>query len=64
MCKIKNAFQITQLKDLEIASANKAIKYIGAAWSPPPWMKTNNDWTGLSGLRSEYYTTWAQYHLK
>jgi O-glycosyl hydrolase len=19
---------------------------MGAAWSSPPWMKTNNDWTG------------------
>ncbi|KAG4067248.1 hypothetical protein HA402_000239 [Bradysia odoriphaga] len=56
--------RISQLNDLKTASANDNIKYIGAAWSPPPWMKTNNDWTGFSALSSEYYTTWAQYHLK
>lgn len=58
------ALQLSQLKDLKIAAVNDDIKYIGAAWSPPPWMKTNNDWTGFSALKTEYYTTWAQYHLK
>lgn len=56
--------QISQLNDLKTVSANDNIKIIGAAWSPPPWMKTNDDWTGFSALRSEYYATWAQYHLK
>ncbi len=37
---------------------------VGAAWSPPKWMKTNNEWTGFSALRDEYYQTWADYHVK
>ncbi|XP_037040601.1 lysosomal acid glucosylceramidase-like isoform X2 [Bradysia coprophila] len=56
--------RISQLSDLKSAAGIDEIKFIGAAWSPPPWMKTNNDWTGLSTLKPEYYRTWAQYHLK
>lgn len=27
-------------------------------------MKTNNDWSGASALKQEYYQTWADYHLR
>ncbi len=43
---IKSKFQINQMKMLQTVSGNHDIKLMGAAWSSPPWMKTNNDWTG------------------
>ncbi|XP_063705245.1 lysosomal acid glucosylceramidase [Culicoides brevitarsis] len=44
--------------------AKEEVKIMAAAWSPPKWMKTNNEWTGASALFSEYYGTWADYHIK
>ncbi|XP_031621155.1 lysosomal acid glucosylceramidase-like [Contarinia nasturtii] len=40
------------------------IKLIGAAWSPPKWMKTNNAWSGYNALKEEFYQTWADYHVR
>jgi glucosylceramidase len=56
--------KIAQIQDLKKASKNDDIRMIGTAWSPPKWMKTNNEWTGFSALRDEYYQTWANYHVK
>uniref|UniRef100_A0A1A9UU27 Uncharacterized protein n=1 Tax=Glossina austeni TaxID=7395 RepID=A0A1A9UU27_GLOAU len=36
---------------------------MAAVKNPPPWMKTNNEWTGYSCLKRKYYQTWANYHL-
>lgn len=56
--------KIEQINELKRVTKNNDIKVIGAAWSPPRWMKTNGDWTGFSALRDEYYQTWADYHVK
>ncbi|XP_050667067.1 lysosomal acid glucosylceramidase-like [Leptidea sinapis] len=40
------------------------LDIVATTWSPPPWMKTNNAFTGYSRLRKEYYQTYADYHLK
>ncbi|XP_046999707.1 lysosomal acid glucosylceramidase-like isoform X2 [Schistocerca americana] len=40
------------------------LKLVGAAWSPPKWMKTNNDFVGFSLLKDEYFQEWADYHIK
>lgn len=56
--------KVRQIHALVEASQNKEIKFLGAAWSPPRWMKSNNAWSGLSSLLPQYYATWAQYHLK
>lgn len=40
------------------------LNFFGSAWSSPKWMKTNNEWTGRSKLKNEYYQTWADFHLK
>lgn len=55
---------IQQIQQLKAASNMDDIKYYGTAWSPPPWMKTNDAWTGFSSLKTEYYQTWADYHIK
>ena len=53
-----------QIKELKRVANNYDIKIMGAAWSPPKWMKSNNEWSGASVLKHEYYQTWADYHLK
>lgn len=35
-----------QLHQLMEITRNFDIKFVGSAWSPPKWMKTNNEWTG------------------
>jgi glucosylceramidase len=42
---------------------NPAIKILGSPWSPPAWMKTNNDTRG-GRLKPEYYTAYAKYFVK
>jgi glucosylceramidase len=56
--------KIEQVKELKKVSKNYDIKVVGAAWSPPRWMKTNGEWSGFSALRDEYFQTWAEYHVK
>lgn len=44
------------------------LKLLGSAWSPPAWMKTNNDIKGNGFLKGApggpYYKAWAKYHVK
>ena len=47
----------------EILAINPAIKILGSPWSPPVWMKTNNDTRG-GRLKPEYYTAYAKYFVK
>lgn len=60
----RDLHRIGQLNELKETTHNDDIKLIGAAWSPPPWMKSNNKWSGASRLKNEYYATWADYHLR
>lgn len=56
--------RIEQINELKDVTQIDEIKLMGAAWSPPKWMKSNNEWTGYSYLKPEYYQTWAEYHLQ
>jgi glucosylceramidase len=56
--------KLEQIATLKKVADNHDIKFVGSAWSPPKWMKTNGDWTGFGFLRDEYYQTWADYHVK
>lgn len=47
----------------EILAINPAIKIMGSPWSPPTWMKTNQNSIGGS-LKSEYYDAYAKYFVK
>ncbi|MEZ0485333.1 glycoside hydrolase family 30 protein [Fibrella aquatica] len=55
------AYLIPILK--QILAINPAIKIMGSPWSPPAWMKTNQQSKGGS-LKSEYYDAYAQYFIK
>ncbi len=47
----------------EILAINSNIKILGSPWSPPAWMKTNNDTRG-GRLKPEYYEVYAKYLVK
>jgi glucosylceramidase len=42
---------------------NPAAKIMAVPWSPPPWMKDNNDYK-LGWVQSQYYPALAQYFVK
>lgn len=47
----------------QILKINPKIKILGSPWSPPTWMKTNNDARGGS-LKPEYYGVYSQYLIR
>ena len=47
----------------EILAIAPSIKILGSPWSPPVWMKTNDNSKGGS-LKPAYYDTYAQYLVK
>ena len=47
----------------EILRINPRLKILGSPWSPPAWMKTNNDTRG-GRLKPEYYAVYAKYLVK
>jgi glucosylceramidase len=46
------------------AAANNQMKIYGSPWSPPAYMKDNNNVLGGGHLLPEYYQTWANYYVK
>ena len=44
--------------------AGSGLKLYGSPWSPPAWMKSNNDMLHGGKLKAEYYQTWADYFSK
>ena len=47
----------------EIVAINPQIKILATPWSPPTWMKDNNNFIGGS-LKPEYYGVYANYFVK
>jgi glucosylceramidase len=47
----------------EILAINPSIKIMGSPWSPPTWMKTNQNSKGGS-LKPQYYDAYAKYFVK
>lgn len=47
----------------QILAINPSIKIMGSPWSPPVWMKDNNNSVG-GGLLPQYYSVYAQYFVK
>ncbi|XP_020712981.1 glucosylceramidase, partial [Ceratitis capitata] len=56
--------KVAHLKRLKSVSNLDDLKIMAAAWSPPPWMKSNGVWSGFGVLKTEYYQAWADYHLR
>ena len=47
-----------------LKAAKGNMKIFASPWSPPAWMKTNNDMLHGGKLKPEYYQTWANYYVK
>ncbi|MGN0738649.1 MAG: glucosylceramidase [Treponema sp.] len=45
-------------------SFNKNLSTLATPWSPPDWMKTNNDMNHGGKLKPEYKKLWADYFVK
>ncbi|RYF93475.1 MAG: glucosylceramidase [Chitinophagaceae bacterium] len=65
LAKFSLANDMTDLIPLlkEILAINPNIKILATPWSPPTWMKDNNNFVGGS-LLPQYYSVYAQYFVK
>ncbi|XP_068623495.1 lysosomal acid glucosylceramidase-like [Battus philenor] len=44
--------------------ATSPVHIVASTWSPPVWMKTNRNFSGISHLKHEFFQTYALYHYK
>jgi glucosylceramidase len=56
-------FRIPLIK-AALAKAGPTLKFFASPWSPPAWMKTNNNMLEGGALKPEYNQTWANYYVK
>jgi glucosylceramidase len=56
-------FRIPFIKQA-IAAAGGKLTLFASPWSPPAWMKTNNDMLHGGKLKPEFYQSWANYFTK
>jgi len=56
-------FKIPFIKEAMKASGNK-LNLFASPWSPPSWMKDNNDMLHGGKLKPEFYNSWAMYYTK
>ena len=56
-------FKIPLIKAAFTKTGNKLSIY-ASPWSPPAWMKTNNDMLHGGKLKPQYYQTWANYYVR
>ena len=54
---------IPMIKDA-IKLRNSDLKILSSPWSPPFWMKTNNQMNNGGKLKKEFQATWAEYFCK
>jgi glucosylceramidase len=66
-----SSFDITHDKKFKIPFIKKAMAAAGgkltlfaSPWSPPAFMKTNNDMLRGGKLKPDYYDSWAKYYVK
>jgi glucosylceramidase len=45
-------------------AAAEGIKLYASPWSPPAWMKTNNDMLHGGRVKPEYFRAWARYYVR
>lgn len=63
-------FNIAHDEKFKIPLMKRALKIAGkldlfvSSWSPPVWMKDNNDRLHGGKLKPEFYQTWANYYVK
>lgn len=56
-------YRIPLIKEaLKVSEGN--LRLFASPWSPPAWMKTNNNMLRGGELKPEYYQAWADYFVK
>jgi len=56
-------YKIPLIKRAMVAS-NNMLRMFASPWSPPAWMKTNNDMLHGGSLLPQYADSWAEYYTK
>ncbi len=56
-------FKIPFIKEA-MAAAGNSLNLFVSPWSPPAWMKDNNDMLQGGHLKPEFYASWANYFAK
>jgi len=56
-------FKIPFIKEAAKAAGGK-LTLFASPWSPPSWMKSNNDMLHGGKLKPEFYKSWAMYYTK
>jgi glucosylceramidase len=56
-------YRIPMIKEAMEASRGN-LRFFASPWSPPAWMKTNNEMLHGGKLKPEYNQTWADYFVK
>ena len=56
-------FKIPFIKKAMEAAGGKLDLFV-SPWSPPAWMKSNNDMLQGGSLKPEFYDAWANYYVK
>jgi glucosylceramidase len=69
--KALNSFSVNHDKQFRIPIIKQAVStaggkftLFGSPWSPPAFMKTNNDMLHGGKLKAEFYQSWANYYTK
>ncbi|MBK6965301.1 MAG: glycoside hydrolase family 30 protein [Bacteroidales bacterium] len=60
---VDKKFKIPMIKQAMETAGGKIPLYI-SPWSPPAWMKDNNNMPKGGKLKPEYYQSWANYYVK
>lgn len=56
-------YRLPMLKEALRLSKNQ-LKILASVWSPPAWMKTNNNMLHGGKLKPAFYQTWANYYVR
>jgi glucosylceramidase len=56
-------YKIPFIKEAMAAAGGK-LTLFASPWSPPSWMKSNNDMLHGGKLKTDYYKSWALYYTK
>ncbi len=56
-------YKIPFIKEVQKAANGKLTLFV-SPWSPPAWMKDNNDMLNGGKLKEEYKQSWANYYVK
>ena len=57
-------YRIPFIKEVLATAGKNNFTLFASPWSPPAWMKDNNDILHGGKLKPEYYDSWANYYVK